>query len=193
MDPITLIVLVICCVGLVALVGIAGYFLTTYNGLVRLRILVEEGWSGIDVQLKKRYDLIPNLVNTVKGYAKHEQQVLENVTKFRNAAMNAGSVEEKIEAENMLSSTLKTLFSVTESYPDLKADASFLNLQSQLTAVEGDLEKARRYYNGTVRDFNGAVQVFPASVVAGLFRFQSKPFFEAEAGARENVVVDFNN
>jgi LemA protein len=123
----------------VVLVLVLGWLMMTYNGLVKLRVLVEEGWSGIDVQLKKRYDLIPNLVNTVKGYAKHEKDVLENVTNYRTAAMEAKTPEARIEAENQLTSTLKTLFAVSENYPDLKADTSFLNLQTNLTAVEGDL------------------------------------------------------
>lgn len=163
----------------------------TYNGLTKLKVLVEEGWSGIDVQLKKRYDLIPNLVNTVKGYAKHEKDVLENVTKFRNMAMNAKSPEERIEAENQLSGTLKTLFAVAESYPDLKADSSFINLQNNLTQIEGDLEKARRYYNGTVREFNTKLEVFPTNIIGKFLGFTRRIFFEAEAEARENVKVDF--
>lgn len=183
---------VACCIGLLV-IGLVVYAIGAYNGLVKLKVLAEEGWSGIDVQLKKRYDLIPNLVNTVKGYASHEKTVLENVTKYRNMAMNAGTVEDKIAAENMLTSTLKTLFSVTENYPDLKADASFVNLQNQLSSVEGDLEKSRRYYNGTVREYNTSLMTFPTSIFAGIFKFVAKPFFEAEAEARENVKVDFSN
>lgn len=185
--------ILLACIGgggvLFLMVGL--YLVMTYNGLVKLKVLVEEGWSGIDVQLKKRYDLIPNLVNTVKGYAKHEKDVLENVTKYRSAAMNASSPEERIEAENQLTSTLKTLFAVAESYPDLKADSSFLNLQNNLTGIESDLEKARRYYNGTVREFNTKLEVFPTNIVGKFLGFTRRVFFEAEAEAKENVKVDF--
>lgn len=173
------------------LVVLIGFVIALYNGLVQLKILVEEGWSGIDVQLKKRYDLIPNLVNTVKGYAKHESELLEKVTKQRTASMEAKTPGDKIEAENQLTGTLKTLFAVAENYPDLKADASFLNLQTQLSAVEGDLEKARRYYNGTVREFNTKLQTFPNNIIAGFLNFKREPFFEAEAEAKNNVKVEF--
>jgi len=182
----------LCCAVMLVLVVIA-FAIGIYNNLIKLRVLVEEAWSGIDVQLKKRYDLIPNLVNTVKGYASHEKTVLENVTKYRTAAMSANTVEDKMAAENMLTSTLKTLFSVSENYPDLKADTSFINLQTQLSGVEGDLEKSRRYYNGTVREYNTLLLTFPNSIFAGIFKFTAKPFFEAEAEARENVKVDFSN
>jgi len=181
---------IICVVGLV-LLALVAFVIGTYNGLAKAKILVEEGWSGIDVQLKKRYDLIPNLVNTVKGYAKHEEGVLTKVTEMRSVAMNAKTVDEKVEAENQLTSTLKTLFSVAENYPDLKANASFINLQDQLSGVEGELSNARRYYNGTVREFNTAIITFPASILAGIFKFTAKPFFEAESEAKQNVKVEF--
>ncbi len=187
--PAILVILGICGVGIL---GIIGFVIMLYNNLQKLRILVEEAWSGIDVQLKKRYDLIPNIVNTVKGYAKHEKETFENVTKYRNAAMNAQSPEEQIEAENQLSATLKTLFAVAENYPELKADTSFLNLQNKLSEIENELEGARRYYNGTVREFNMKIATFPNSIIAGIFNFKAKPFFEAEAEAKQNVKVDFN-
>lgn len=185
-------ILLVCACGLVCIVGVIIMFVIgLYNSLVRLRVLVEEAWSGIDVQLKKRYDLIPNLVNTVKGYAKHESGVLEKVTEMRSVAMGAKTPDEKIAAENELTGTLKTLFAVAENYPDLKADASFLNLQTQLSSIEGDLEKARRYYNGTVREFNTKIVTFPNNIIAGILRFVAKPFFEAADSERENVKVEF--
>lgn len=174
------------------LIGIVFLLVVVYNNLVKLRVLVEEGWSGIDVQLKKRYDLIPNLVNTVKGYAKHEEETFAKVTKYRNAAMNAGSVEEQIQNENMLTGTLKSLFAVSEAYPELKADQSFLKLQEELSEIEDELEGARRYYNGTVREFNMKVESFPINLVAGILNFKKRPFFEAEEESRENVEVNFN-
>jgi LemA protein len=186
------IILIVCLGGGGLLVlGVLGWLVATYNGLVKLNILADEGWSGIDVQLKKRYDLIPNLVNTVKGYAKHEKELLENVTKYRNMAMNAKNPGDQIEADNMLSGTLKSLFAVAENYPDLKADTSFLNLQTNLTAIEGDLEKARRYYNGTVREFNSKLKVFPTNMIAGFLNFKDRIFFEAAEGEKENVKVEF--
>jgi LemA protein len=191
MGPLLIILLICGGVLLLGGLGLAGYLVAVYNGLIKLRVLVDEGWSGIDVQLKKRYDLIPNLVNTVKGYAKHEKEVLENVTKYRSIAMNADTQEERIDAENMLSQTLKSLFAVSENYPDLKADSSFINLQNNLADVEDDLEKARRYYNGTVRNYNTKVQSFPTNIIASVLNFETRPFFEAEDEARENVEVDF--
>jgi LemA protein len=187
MSPIFILLACVVVLGL----GVLGILAGVYNSLIKLRVLVEEAWSGIDVQLKKRYDLIPNLVNTVKGYSKHEKDVFERVTKLRSAAMGAKDVDEKIELENQLSSTLKTLFAVAESYPELKADTSFLNLQSQLSAIEEELEGARRYYNGTVRNYNMQLSTFPVNILAGIFNFQSKAFFEAESEARDNVKVDF--
>lgn len=188
-----ILVFLLICLVLIGLpvLGLLGYLVAIYNRLVKLRVLVDEGWSGIDVQLKKRYDLIPNLVNTVKGYAKHEKETFENVTKYRNMAMNASSVEEQVEAENMLTGALKSLFAVSENYPELKADSSFLNLQNELSGVESDLEKSRRYYNGTVREFNTKVQTFPINLIAGILGFKTRPFFEAEEEARDNVKVDF--
>lgn len=187
-------VILLVCIGAFALIalGLFAFVVALYNGLVKLKVLVEEGWSGIDVQLKKRYDLIPNLVNTVKGYAAHEKETLENVTKYRNIAMNANTTEEQIQAENMLTDTLKSLFAVAESYPDLKADSSFLNLQSELSKIEDELEGARRYYNGTVREFNIKVRTFPNNLIAGILNFKEEPFFEAEEESRENVKVDFS-
>lgn len=164
-----------------------------YNSLIQKRNIVDEGWSGIDVQLKRRYDLIPNLVETVKGYAKHEAGTLEEVIKLRNAAMSnsGGDVASRVGAENQLSQSLKSIFALAESYPDLKANQNFLDLQGSLTAIEGDLQNARRYYNGTVRDFNTSVQMFPGSVFANIFGFKARDFFEAGEEEKQNVKVSF--
>lgn len=154
-----------------------------YNGLVKSRVRVDEAWSDITVQLKRRFDLIPNLVNTVKGYAKHEEGVFEEVTKARSAVMTsaeAGDPKKTAENENMFSSTLKSLFAVAEAYPDLKADKNFQQLQSDLTDTENKIQASRRFYNGAVRDFNTKVQVFPTNLFAGMFGFKSREFFEVD-------------
>ena len=184
--------LLLCC-PLILLVAVVGYLVSVYNGLVKLRVLVEEAWSGIDVQLKRRYDLIPNLVETVKGYAKHEQKLFEKVAALRSSAMKAESVEEKGKLENELSGTLKTLFAVAENYPELKANENFMKLQDELSAIEEEIQSSRRYYNGAVRDFNTKIQVFPNNLIAGVMGFKSKEFFEAEEEARKNVKVDFSD
>jgi LemA protein len=183
--------LLLCC-PLIVIVAIIGYLIVTYNGLVRLKVLVEEAWSGIDVQLKRRYDLIPNLVETVKGYAKHEKQLFEKVAQLRTSAMQATDVEEKGKLEGQLTNTLKTLFAVAENYPELKANENFMKLQDELSAIEEEIQSARRYYNGAVRDFNTKIQVFPTNLMAGMLGFSSKKFFEAEEEARKNVKVDFS-
>lgn len=168
------------------LVG-AGIVVAIYNGLVRGRILVREGFSGIDVQLKRRHSLIPNLISTVEGYADFERGVLNDVTRLRSEAMGDESVAEKERDENALSAALKNLFAVAESYPDLKANANFLDLQQQLANIESELQKARRYYNGTVRDYNTRVQTFPSNLVAGTFGFRDAPFFELESLAEREL------
>jgi LemA protein len=170
---------------------IAFWLITTYNGLIKLRNMTEEAWSDIDVQTKRRYDLIPNLVETVKGYASHEAGVFEEVTKARSVAMNAKGPQEKAQAENMLAGTLKTLFAVAENYPELKANVNFLDLQKTLTEIEDKIQAARRFYNGNVRDLNTKLQVFPTNLIAGALGFKSREFFEAEAAAKENVQVKF--
>lgn len=163
-----------------------------YNSFVVLRNDVEEGFSTMDVYMKKRYDLIPNLVETVKGYAKHEQETLTKVIEARNMAMGAGSVEEKLKNENALSGTLKSLFALSESYPDLKANQNFIDLQEQLKSVEQDIANARKYYNGVVKVYNNKIQVFPSNLFAGMFGFTKKPMFEVEDEAeRKNVKVQF--
>lgn len=166
------------------------WWISARNKFVRLGVSCDESLSGIDIYLKKRYDLIPNLVETVKGYMKHESETLENVIKARNAAMSA-SGDAKVEAENQLSGTLKTLFSLTEAYPDLKADRQFLDLQRQLNVIETDLAQARKYYNGTVKKYNTDIQMFPGSIVAGSMKLTKRAFFEADETERKNVQVKF--
>lgn len=162
-----------------------------YNGLVRANVRTEEAWSDITVQLKRRADLIPNLVETVKGYAKHETQVFENVTKARSAIMNADGVQETAEADNMFTGALKSLFAVAEAYPDLKANQNFSELQAELTDTEDKIQAARRFYNGSVRDLNIKIQTFPTNIFAGMLGFKKREFFEldeAEAAAAKNPV-----
>jgi LemA protein len=163
-----------------------------YNGLIRSRNQVDEAWSDIDVQLKRRYDLIPNLIETVKGYAKHEKEVFEKVTKARTEAMGAQTVTEKDKAENVLSGALKSLFAVAEAYPELKANENFGKLQDELTDTEDKIQASRRFYNGNVRDFNTKIQVFPTNLFAQTLGFKAYDFFEVENETeKENVKVDF--
>ncbi len=164
----------------------------SYNGFVRQRNKVEEAFATMDVYLKQRYDLIPNLVETVKGYAKHEKDTLQEVIAARSKAMNAKSSDETIIEENNLTQTLKTLFALAENYPDLKANESFLNLQAQLQKIEVDIAQARKYYNAVVRTYNTGVELFPQSIIAGLFKFERKSMFEvSDDSQRENVSVKF--
>jgi LemA protein len=176
---------------LIIIVVIAAWLIMTYNGLVTLKNRVDEAWSDIDVQLKRRYDLIPNLVNTVKGYAAHEKEVFEKVTEARARAMGAGSAQDKAQAENMLSNTLKSLFAVAEAYPDLKANQNFLELQKELTDTEDKIQASRRFYNGNARDFNIKIEVFPNNLIAGMLNFTKREFFEAGEGEKEPVKVEF--
>ena len=164
----------------------------TYNSLVTLKVRIKEAMSQIDVQLKRRADLIPNLVETVKGYAAHERQTLESVTAARTRGMAAGNTKEQIAANDMLSTTLKTLFAVSDNYPDLKANANFLDLQRELADTENKIQASRRFYNANVRDLNVAIQQFPTNIIANSFGFKVMEFFEAEAPAeREPVKVKF--
>ena len=172
-------------------VAVALWVMLTYNRLVRFRNRIEAAWSQIDVQLRRRYDLIPNLVETVKGYAAHERQTLEAVTKARQQAIDAGSVEEQGQAENMLTQTLRQLFAVAEAYPDLKANQNFMALQEELTGTESRIAFARQFYNEQVLSYDNSLEMFPSNVIAGLFRFEPKPYFEMEEEAREPVRVDF--
>lgn len=176
---------------IIVLVVAAIWIISIYNGLITLKNRVDEAWSDIDVQLKRRYDLIPNLINTVKGYAAHEKEVFEKVTAARTMAMGAGTTEEKAEAENMLSGALKSLFAVSEAYPDLKANQNFLELQRELTDTEDKIQASRRFYNGNVRDYNIKIQVFPTNIFAGMLNFTKREFFEATEGEKENVKVEF--
>ena len=172
-------------------VAIVLWAILIFNSLVRLKNRVNEAWSDIDVQLKRRYDLIPNLIETVKGYAKQEKEVLENVTEARTRAMGASDPKDQIEAENMLSGTLKTLFAVSENYPNLKSNENFLELQRELSDTENKIQSSRRFYNGNVRDFNTKIQTFPNNLIAGSLSFSKRDFFEAEEGEKENVEVKF--
>lgn len=169
---------------LLVIIVLGFWLMGIYNMLVRNKNLVNESWSGIDVQLKRRYDLVPNLIETVKGYAAHEKGVFEKVTQARAAAISAGGVSEKGQAENALAQTIRSLFAVAENYPDLKASQNFQELQKNLNEIEAEIQGARRYYNGCVRDYNIAIQVFPNNVVSGMFGFTSRDFFELE-GAEE--------
>jgi len=168
------------------------WLIGTYNGLVRLRQHVRESWSGIDTELKRRYDLIPNLVETVKGYAAHERQVLEEVTRARQQAVaSTGSPGEQAMSENLLVGALKHLFAVAENYPDLKASTNFLHLQQELVNTEDRIQAARRFYNANVRDMNTRVETVPSNIVANMFGFKTEEFFEVESAAvREAVKVD---
>ena len=164
----------------------------SYNGLVKTKNQAEEAFSTMDVYMKKRYDLIPNLVETVKGYASHESQTLEKVTAARNAAMTASSIDEKLKNENALTGTLKSLFAVAESYPDLKANTNFTDLQRQLQTIEEDIANSRKYYNASVKNLNNKIEMFPSSIIAGMFHFEKKPYFEVSSQEeRENVKVQF--
>jgi len=179
------ILLVIIGVVAVAAIGI-------YNGLIIARNRCDNSWAQVDVQLRRRYDLIPNLVETVKGYAKHEREVFEKVTQARTSAINAGTVKDQAQAENMLSGALKTLFAVAENYPDLKANQNFLQLQEELSGTESKIAYARQFYNDMVMKFNQKQQVFPASIIANMFGFKEKEYFEIEEpAAKEPVKVSF--
>jgi len=182
-------------IALIILVVVGLLIMSMYNKLVSLKNRVMEAWSGIDVQLKRRYDLIPNLVNTVKGYAAHESGTLEKVIQARNQAIsagNGGSINDQVQAENAFAGTLKSLFALSESYPDLKANTSFIQLQASLGEIEEHLQNARRYYNALVRDNNTAVESFPTNLIANNFNFDKFDFFVIENDAeRQNVEVKF--
>jgi LemA protein len=163
---------------LIAIAGIVIWFVITYNLFIRDKNLIKEAWSGIDVQLKRRHNLIPNLVASVKGYSQHEKTLLEDITQKRSEAVKFESIKDKAPAESDLSGMLKNLFIAVENYPDLKANENFLNLQNQLVEIEDQLQYARRYYNGAVRNYNIRVESFPSNVVAGIFNFKQDNFFE---------------
>jgi LemA protein len=167
------------------------WFIATYNRFVSLRNRVDEAYSTMDVYMKKRYDLVPNLVETVKGYAKHESTTFENVVKARNMAMGAQTIDEKAQGENMLAGTLKSLFALAESYPELKANQNFLDLQGQLTGLENDIANSRKYFNALVREFNIARESFPSTIVAGTMHLEKKAMFNIDETERQNVKVQF--
>lgn len=183
MDAIWIVVIIVAVLALIII------FL--YNSLVRLKNQVKNAWAQIDVQLKRRNDLIPNLVNTVKGYMKHEKEVLENVTKARSAVMQAGDVQDKAKASNMLSDTLKSLFAVSENYPDLKANQNFMQLQEEITGTENKIAYSRQHYNDVVMVFNNKIQVFPNNIIANTLGFTEEKSFEATEAERKNVNVQF--
>lgn len=174
---------------LLILVLLVGVVVMLYNSLVKSRNRVDEAWSDIEVQLKRRYDLIPNLVETVKGYAKQESGVFEEVTKARSQAMQAGTMQEKLQDENILSGTLKSLFAVAENYPDLKSNQNFLQMQGDLTDTENKIQASRRFYNGTVRDYNTKLQTVPTNILANIFKFKVREFFDIDEKGVEGQPV----
>ncbi len=175
----------------VVVVLVVGWLIILYNGLVKLRNRIENAWAQIDVQLKRRYDLIPNLVETVKGYAAHERETLDAVITARTAGMNAEGPHEQAQAENMISGALKSIFALSEAYPDLKANQSFLALQEEITGTEGRISYARQYYNDSVFGYNTKIQQFPAVLIASAMRFTEREYFEAEDDSRGPVQVEF--
>lgn len=174
------------------IIVLALIFVGMYNSFIKLKNSCDEAYSTMDVYLKKRFDLIPNLVETVKGYAAHEKETLQNVIAARNNLQNASTTEEKLAGENALQGTLKTLFAVAEAYPDLKANTNFLDLQEQLKGVENDIANSRKYYNAVVKQFNTKCEMFPSNIIAGICHFEKKPMFEVDsAEERKNVEVKF--
>jgi len=176
-------------IGVVAILVL--YIISLNNTLVKMKLTVNEAVADIETFLKQRYDMIPNLVETVKGYAKHEKGIFESVSELRSKAMSAGSVEEKIKLEGELQKGISKIFAIAESYPELKANENFLNLQANLKDMEDEIQKYRRFYNGTVRDFNTKIQVFPNNIIVGILGFKEFPFFEAEEEEKKNVEVKF--
>ena len=176
---------------LAVVVAAALYVIVAYNGLVSLRNRIENAWAQIDVQLKRRYDLIPNLVETVKGYASHERETLDRVIQARNAGIAASSPHEQAEAENQITGALKSLFALSEAYPDLKANQNFAQLQEELTGTEGRIAYARQFYNDTVYRYNTKIQSFPANVLANTFRFSEREYFQADDESRGPTQVSF--
>jgi LemA protein len=183
------VVALIIVVVLVVLLGL--YLVITYNGLVSLRNRIENAWAQIDVQLKRRYDLIPNLVETVKGYASHERETLDAVITARNAGINASGPGQQAEAENQITGALKSIFALSEAYPDLKANQNFAQLQEELTGTEGRIAYARQFYNDTVYRYNTKIQSFPANVLANSFRFREREYFQADDASRGPSQVSF--
>ena len=187
----TIIGIVLGGIAIVLIIAFIIWLISTYNAFIRMRNNVDEGFSTMDVYLKKRYDLIPNLVETVKGYAKHESETLEAVISARNMAMASKDATEQLKNENILSGTLKSLFALSENYPELKADKNFLELQTTLQTIESEIATSRKYYNGVVKAYNTKREVFPSNLISKWFKFEKRPLFEAETEARENVKVKF--
>lgn len=184
--------IVIAAVVVILIIAIVAWIISTYNAFVRLRNNVEEGFSTMDVYMKKRYDLIPNLVETVKGYAKHEEETLSKVIQARNMAMNSATAEEQMKNDNILTGTLKSLFAVSEAYPQLQANQNFMDLQNQLKTLEAEIANSRKYYNGVVKVYENKREVFPSNLIAKWFKFQEKPFYEVDnEEERKNVKVQF--
>jgi LemA protein len=176
---------------LIVVAAIVLWVVAVFNGLIRLKTRTDEAWSDIDVQLKRRHDLIPNLIEAVKGYAAHEKGLFESVTEARSKAINAQGAEEKGKAENALSGTLKSLFAVAEAYPELKANTNFLQLQTELSDTENKIQASRRFYNGNVRDLNIKIETFPSRIIAGMLGFKKREFFEADESERAVPEVKF--
>jgi len=177
-------------VALLLLMG--GFLISTYNSLVKLRQRVQNAWSQVDVQIKRRYDLIPNLVNMVKGYAQHEKETLERVTQARNMAIAAGNVTQQAQAENVLSGALKSLFAVAEAYPELKANTNFMQLQTELSDTESKVAFARQFYNDTVQNFNTKIELFPSNLLASMFGFQMVDYFTLQDAGEERQSIQVN-
>jgi len=189
-----MLVVLIVLLAILGVVVVAGLVLLgIYNGLIRSRVRTREAWSGIDVQLKRRASLIPNLVETVKGYASHEREVLENVTRARSMLEQAGGAAQAAQADNVLTGALRSLFAVSENYPQLRANENFLALQKELSDIEEKIAFARQFYNRNVMDFNTRIQVFPSAIIANMFNFERFEFFEAEETVREDVQVSFTS
>ena len=180
-----LMIVLLVVIGVLAVVGI--WVMAAYNGLIRLRNQLENSWAQIDVQLKRRHDLIPNLVKAVKGYAQHERETFEKVTQARSAAVNAHGVKDQAQAENFLTNTLKSLFAVAEAYPDLKANQNFLHLQEELTSTENKIAFARQFFNDATMQFNTRIQIFPVNLIAGMFGFTPREFFEVQTASEREA------
>ncbi len=176
---------------LIIVVVIIAFIISTYNGLVQSKMKVDNAWSQIDIQLQRRFDLIPNLIETVKGYMNHEQETFEKITSLRTSWSNATTVEDKAKINNELSSTLKTIMAVSENYPDLKANENFLKLSEELGNTENKISFSRQFYNDTVTMYNTKLQVFPSNIIAGMFNFTARDLFKTDDEARQNVKVDF--
>ena len=180
-------------IALVIIIALVVFVISLYNGLVQLRNKVQNAWSQIDVQLQRRFDLIPNFVETVKGYMSHEKETLEKITELRTSWANASSVNDKIEIDNQISSALKTIMAVSENYPDLKANQNFMQLSQELTNTENKISFSRQFYNDTVTIYNTILQAFPSNIIAGMFNFTRSELFKTDEASRQNVKVDFGN